>query len=308
METTRKSPTVPSREYDEKWIKETWGWDTPEYFIQTQGRNLRPRIVSSLALADLKPGMRVLDIGCGRGEVVLYCGRLGIHALGVDYSREALEVAEKAKAGHPEQEQEFMHFIRADVKNLRADEPFDRIFLLDLIEHLHDWELREIFRICHGLLKSSGALIIHTLPNKWLYEITYGKLLRLFMPWLPSDPRSEKEKAIHVNEMTIPHLSSILNKSGFASRVWLQQLIVEQARWHQREPLGDRRGRIYGWLSQRFIGGVYRILAKTPLKLLMVNEIFAVAWKGKGSAPVRLPSCLTERFLLYIAGRLSGRR
>jgi cyclopropane fatty-acyl-phospholipid synthase-like methyltransferase len=253
--------------------------------------------------------MRVLDIGCGRGEVVLHCGRLGIHAFGVDYSREAQEVAEKAKAAHPQEEQKFMHFIRADVKNLRAHGPFDRIFLLDLVEHLHDWELKEIFKACDSLLDSSGALIIHTLPNKWLYEITYRRLLRLFMPWLPPDPRSEKEKSIHVNEMTIPHLHSILKQSHFACRVWLRQLLVEQARWHQIEPLEDRRGQVYKWLNRPFLRGAYRILAKTPLKLLIVNEIFAVAWKGEGSAPLRLPRCLTERFLLYLFARLpsSGR-
>lgn len=307
--TSQKRP-VPHRQYDDEWIEETWGWDTPEHFIETQGKALRPRTLAAVSLASLKPGMRILDIGCGRGEVVLHCGRLGIHATGVDYSAEALDVAEKAKAKHSAGEQQFMRFLREDVKNLRADDLFDRIFMLDLVEHLHDWELKEVLRMCHGLMKHSGAIILHTLPNKWLYDISYKKLLRPLMPWLAADPRSEKEKSIHVNEMSIVHLSSILKQAGFSSRIWLNDLIVEQAKWHRRQPLQDRRGRIYRWLNRPLVGGTYKLLARTPLKLLITNDIFAVAWKGEPPADIALPLCLTERTLLSlrkICGRTEGR-
>jgi len=129
MGTSSKYKAVSRHEYDEEWIKETWGWDTPEYFIRNQGRNLRPRIRTCLNLARLKPGMRVLDIGCGRGEIVLHCGRLGIDAYGVDYSKQALEIADKARLTHSSAEQDRMHFILDDVKNLEFRELFDRIFL-----------------------------------------------------------------------------------------------------------------------------------------------------------------------------------
>jgi 2-polyprenyl-3-methyl-5-hydroxy-6-metoxy-1,4-benzoquinol methylase len=300
MGTSSKYKAVSRHEYDEEWIKETWGWDTPEYFIRNQGRNLRPRIRTCLNLARLKPGMRVLDIGCGRGEIVLHCGRLGIDAYGVDYSKQALEIADKARLTHSSAEQDRMHFILDDVKNLEFRELFDRIFLLDIVEHLHDWELTEVIDVCKRLLKPSGVLIIHTLPNKWLYDITYSRMLRLFMPWLPADPRSDKEKSIHINEMTIIHLGEILHRSGFRSRVWLQDLIVEQARWHQKQPLNDQRGKIYQLLSHPLCGAIYKMIAKTPLKLLIVNEIFAAAWIGKQSPPIELPSGMTERFILKI--------
>jgi hypothetical protein len=172
--------------------------------------------------------------------------------------------------------------------------------MLDVVEHLHDWELAEILKVCYRLLKPSGALIIHTLPNKWLHEITYRWIVRLFMPWLPADPRTEKEKAIHVNEMTITHLSHILIQSEFKSRVWLQPLIVEQARWHKKQPLYDRRGKVYKLLNNVLVGYLYKIFAKTPLRLLIVNEMFAVVWKDGSRPPVKIPSCFTERFIVAI--------
>ena len=299
----RKTDSVSAERYNEKWIRETWGWDTPEEFVRTQGRNLRPRILKAIDLANLNREMKILDIGCGRGEVVLHCARMGVYSVGVDYSKEIIEIADAARAAHSEQEQKLMEFICDDVKNLKTQDRFDRIFMLDLVEHLHDWELLELFEYCHKVLAPDGCIIIHTLPNKWVYEITYRRLLRLFMPWLPKNPRGEYEKKIHVNEMSIVHLSNILKKGGFKSRVWLQDLIVEQARWHEKQPLADNRGRLYRWLANPVIGLMYKLLSKTPLKLLIVNEMFAVGWKSAGTLSVQMPSRLTELFIIWLLSR-----
>lgn len=165
-----KCKIVDAGQYDSTWIKETWGWDTAEEFIRSQGRNIRPRVRYCLKLAALRPGMRILDVGCGRGEVVLYCARHGMYAVGVDYSKDAISIAEQAKATHKADEQKRMKFVCDDVKNIKG-ESFDRIFMLDLVEHLYDWELDQLFQVCKSLLRPTGEIIIHTLPNRWVYEI-----------------------------------------------------------------------------------------------------------------------------------------
>lgn len=270
-----KEHTLPA-EYDNEWIRDTWGWDTPEEFIRAQGRNLRPRVKYCLEIADIQPGMRILDIGCGRGEVVLHCARQGIYAVGVDYSKEVLSIAQAALDTHTTEEQSFMKFICDDVKNIVSEGPFDRIFMLDLVEHLHDWELNELLQHCRKLLKPDGQIIIHTLPNRWLYEITYRRILRLVMPWLPSDPRSEKEKSIHINEMSITHLNRLLNANGFDCRIWLHDMIINQAKWHAQKHLQDRREGLYKLMRNPLVAAIFRFLNKTPLRLLLTNDIFAV--------------------------------
>lgn len=297
--------STSSNEYDEKWIKDTWGWDTPEYFIKTQGKSLRPRIVASIKTAGLKPGMEILDVGCGRGEVVLYCARKGIKAVGVDYSAAAIKIAKLAKNEHSKKERSMMTFVHGDINNIKETKSYDRIFLLDFVEHLHDWELSNIFKKCNKLLKPSGALIIHTLPNKWLYDVTYTKLLRFIVPSLPKNPRSEKEKKIHINEMTIVHLNNILQESGFKSKIWLSDLIVEQAKWHAKHPLQDLRNKLYHWLNKPIIGTFYKMLALTPLRLLIVNEMFAVAMKENDMDTIHIKSRpRTEQLTIYIMNRL----
>jgi 2-polyprenyl-3-methyl-5-hydroxy-6-metoxy-1,4-benzoquinol methylase len=291
---------VSAEQYDNVWIKDTWGWDTPDEFIRSQGRNLRPRIRYAIKIANLSPGMTILDVGCGRGELVLFSARNGIHALGVDYSKEAISIALRAKATHNNEQQKRMKFICDDIEKIEFNESFDRIFMLDLIEHLHDWELSKLFKVCGRLLKPNGFLVIHTLPNKWLYEITYRRILRLFMPWLPANPRTEKEMAIHINEMTLTHLAQIFNEAGFNSRIWLKELLVDQARWHKIEEREDFLGRVYTLFANPIIGTVYKFLAKTPLRLLIVNEMFALAWKENRHPRINVPSDFTERFIIKL--------
>ena len=294
---------VNSIQYDYEWIKETWGWDTPEVFVKTQGRNLRPRVRYCLELGDLSPGMRVLDVGCGRGEVVLYCARRGIYAVGIDYSEDAISIAKRTKSTHTLDEQKKMRFICDDVSNIK-EESFDRIFMLDVVEHLHDWKLTQLFQVCKKILAPNGQIIIHTLPNRWLYEITYRKLFRILMPWLPEDARSEKEKLIHINEMSITHLDRLLRGNGFNCRIWLHNLIVDQAKWHARHGLKDRRGTLYQWMRNPLFAALYGCLALTPLRLLIVNDIFAVAVRNGQLTSFRRP--MRRNWTESIVCRLSG--
>lgn len=293
---------VAAGAYDSKWISDTWGWDTPEEFISSGGAHLRPRITYALRLAELRPGMRVLDVGCGRGEVVLYCARKGIEGIGVDYSPDVISLAMQAKARHTIVEQNRMSFICDDVKNVRGIS-FDRIFMLDLVEHLNDFQLDELLQTCRSILKPDGEIIIHTLPNVWVYEITYKRLLRPFFQKLPKDPRGEKERSIHINEMSIIHLHKLLGRNGFNDKIWLDDLITRQAKWHRKREISGRHGRIYRWMRNPLLANLYRALCLTPLRLLVANDIFTVAkHKGK-SIPFRRPMRhnLSESFLLSLS-------
>lgn len=299
-ETATEKP-VEANAYDYEWIRDTWGWDSPDEFIRSKGSHLRPRIQYALKLADLRKGMHVLDIGCGRGEIVLYCARNDIEAVGVDYSKDVISIAERAKARHTEEQQRRMTFICDDVKNIK-DVYFDRIFMLDLVEHLHDWELDQLFRVCLRLLKPAGEIIIHTLPNAWLYDITYKRIIRFFLRKLPEDPRGEKEKAIHINEMNIHHLNTLLRTNDFNGRIWIEDLMTRQARWHHKGEVKGRQEKIYRWMRNPLIGRLYRMVCMTPLRLLIANDIFAVA-RHKGEAiPFRRPMRrhVTESMFLYL--------
>ena len=267
---------VSFEEYDENWIENAWGKGSIKEFINNLGNELRPRVKTSLEIANLTPEMRILDIGCGRGEVVFYAARQGLEAVGVDYSTSVLKIANEVKKRLPSELQQLITFHLGDAKKLPFPENyFDRIFMLDLVEHLHDWELNELFAVCHKLLKPDGLLVIHTLPNKWIYDYTY-RFLRLFLWNLPKEPRNENEKKIHINEQTIIHLKKLLTQNNFYSRVSLLEGLTAQAEWYRNTIFEDKRDLVYKLLRNPMIKIGLKLLGFSPLKLLFFDDIYAL--------------------------------
>src|SRR5437764_939062 len=85
-----------------------------------------------LALLDLRPGLSVLEIGFGRGELLLHCARRGVAVAGIDYAPDALKIAQVTLQDFPDADLRL-----ADCKRLPfADDTFDRTFSGDVIEHL----------------------------------------------------------------------------------------------------------------------------------------------------------------------------
>src|SRR5688572_7743371 len=48
-----------------------------------------------------RPGLRILDAGCGRGEILLACARAGALVAGIDYSAAAVELTSDVLADFP---------------------------------------------------------------------------------------------------------------------------------------------------------------------------------------------------------------
>src|SRR3990167_1558329 len=89
-----KSQEVPQSEYDEKYFM--WVNDGHQEFRKSFGRELPERLMQTVKLADIKKGQKILDVGCGRGEVLIYASKKGCEAVGVDYSNAAVKLAKEA--------------------------------------------------------------------------------------------------------------------------------------------------------------------------------------------------------------------
>src|SRR6185437_5849784 len=77
----------------------------------------------------LKPGMRLLDIGCGWGGMAKYAAeKYGVHVVGVTISQQQYEYAKKSCAGLP------IDIRFQDYRDL--NEKFDRIISLGMFEHV----------------------------------------------------------------------------------------------------------------------------------------------------------------------------
>jgi len=112
------------------------------------------------AKLDLRPGQRVLDIGCGWGGMALYLNRVAdVDVLGVTLSEEQLRVARRRaqEAGVADR----VRFELLDYREVKG--PFDRIVSVGMFEHVGVRQYREFFRACHNLLKPDGVMLLHTI-------------------------------------------------------------------------------------------------------------------------------------------------
>jgi len=112
------------------------------------------------AKLDLKPGQRVLDIGCGWGGMALYLNRVAdVDVLGVTLSEEQLKVARQraADAGVADR----VKFELIDYRDVQG--PFDRIVSVGMFEHVGLPQYRTFFRTCHNLLAKDGVMLLHTI-------------------------------------------------------------------------------------------------------------------------------------------------
>ncbi len=190
-------------------------------YVATGGVALSTRLRAALALAGPLKGLRVLDLGTGRGEVVRHCLAEGARAIGADYSIAALELARRILP------QDSPPLVRADAGHLPfADAAFDLVFMLDMVEHLLPVELAATYAEVRRVLTPGGRLIIHTMPNLWYYRYGYPLfrfVQRLRGVGLPRNPRHRsQEQHVHVYEQTLFTLGRDLRAAGFTARVELR--------------------------------------------------------------------------------------
>jgi cyclopropane-fatty-acyl-phospholipid synthase len=127
------------------------------------------------AKLDLRPGHRVLDIGCGFGGMALFLARnYGVHVTGITLSTEQLETAREraAKQGLSR----LVEFRFEDYRRTRGQ--FDRIVSVGMFEHVGRPHYRRFFSRLGELLTDDGVALVHTIGrqtppvpiNVWIRE------------------------------------------------------------------------------------------------------------------------------------------
>jgi len=168
-------------------------------------------------LLDLRQANSYLDIGCGRGELVIYHSLKGGQATGVDFSEEAIKLAVR-KASELNAS---CKFLISSFENLNEDLKFDRITSIDFIEHISAGEGEVFFRKCYDLLNPGGRMVIFTYPNTIRRKYGY-KLIRMLsiikgkpVPKKEPDTVSDHYKQYHLNEQSYFTLKESARKAGF---------------------------------------------------------------------------------------------
>ncbi|WP_158886918.1 class I SAM-dependent methyltransferase [Amycolatopsis anabasis] len=117
---------------------------------------------------DLRPGMRLLDVGCGWGGMVEHAAEhYGVRALGVTLSREqALWAQKDIVAKGLADRAEVRHLDYRDV----TETGFDAVSSIGLTEHIGARNLPGYFRFLASKLRPEGRLLNHSITNPTTFE------------------------------------------------------------------------------------------------------------------------------------------
>jgi len=245
-------------------------------FVESHGEHLSRRLAAAFAVASVEPGTRVLDVGCGRGEILRHCAHLGARAYGIDYAEAAVRMSrEMVRSESSAAGQVPIRVYRADAKSLPyPDAVFDRVLMFDVVEHLFPWELDAALEEVRRVLRPGGMVAIHTAPNRWYDQYAYPvvRLVRRAQgrgAAYPKNPRALNVAAnvdVHVNEQDLLSLRRYLRRAGFERvQVWLES------------PPQSRR-------ESRFFAVLRRIVFDVPpFRWFFEREVFAVGVKAERS-------------------------
>jgi len=253
------SPQVYTREY---YVSHCHGHAE---FRRSETVAVPDRLKIPLEAAKISPGMSVLDVGCGRGEILRYAACQGARAVGFDYATAAIEITAEYLRAHLDASMIAIHLGNAQQLPY-PDCSFDRVFMLDVVEHLYPAELHRAMVEIRRVLRPGGQLIIHTMPNTWYYRFGYPVFRltqRLRSKRLPVDPRDRWEfKEVHVNEQNPVLLRRELRAAGLKAKVWLQTIHS-----YAEEP-------------NPYVRFVMRALVTMyPFRLIFCDDLFAIAMK-----------------------------
>lgn len=197
---------------------------------------------------DLKPGMKLLDVGCGWGSLVMHAAKeYGVKAIGVTLSKNQVHFARQriSQAGLDES----IDIRLQDYREVQ-DIDFDAISSVGMSEHVGDSKLDTYFAQLHGRIKEKGRLLNHciTRPHSELKARTGAFIDRYIFPDGELTSPSRVTQAMHNSGFELRHSENLREHYAKTLAKWCENL---NANWDDAvKEVGENRVRIWNLYMQ----------------------------------------------------------
>ena len=184
----------------------------------------------------LKPGQKILDIGCGWGGMALYLNQVAdVDVLGITLSEEQLKVARARaeEAGVADR----VKFELIDYRDVSGR--FDRIVSVGMFEHVGPPHYRSFFRKCRELLTEDGVMLLHTIGRMGPPSTTDAWTSKYIFPGGYIPALSEIVAASERTKMIVSDIETLRLHYAFTLAHWYRNVT-------------DRRDEIVALYDERF--------------------------------------------------------
>ncbi len=209
-------------------------WTDPA--AQTLESAQQGKLAHIAAKLAVKPGQRVLDIGCGWGGMALYLNRVAdVDVLGVTLSEEQIKVArQRAEAAGVADR------VKFELIDYRAvPGQFDRIVSVGMFEHVGPASYETFFKKCCNLLSDDGVMLLHTIGRMGSPGVTDSWTAKYIFPGGYSPSLSEIITASEKASLIATDVETLRLHYAHTLREWYRRVV-------------DHRGEIEALYDARF--------------------------------------------------------
>jgi SAM-dependent methyltransferase len=199
----------PGSRFEEHTRARTAHWDAVARATESTGGGYHRRLREIYRHA-VAPGQRVLEVGCGLGD--LLASLEPAHGVGIDFSAEMIA---RARERHPA-----LTFVNADAHALAFDAPFDVVILSDLVNDV--WDVQTILERVALVATPTTRVIINTYSRVWQPLLAVAGALGLARP------------VLNQNWLTAHDVKGLLDLAGFEVIRSSSEIL-----WPVRTPLVD---------------------------------------------------------------------
>ncbi|SFR20625.1 cyclopropane-fatty-acyl-phospholipid synthase [Lentzea waywayandensis] len=190
---------------------------------------------------DLRPGMRLLDVGCGWGSMIIHAAKhYGVHATGVTISaQQRAHILKRIEA------EGLTGRVEVRLQDYRevSGEPFDAISTIEMGEHVGESNYPEYAATLHRLLKPEGRLLLqqmsrgHNAPGGGAFIESY------VAPDMHMRPISATTGFLEGAGLEIRDVHALREHYVWTVRAWAQTL---EERWDEVVALvGEGQARVW---------------------------------------------------------------